>query len=139
MATSWSLAGQSLKLNTAQDMEPHLVALRVQADAVQEVILSGNTIGVGAAQALAAVLSTCHSLRVSPLQPTTHCSNARSVWIVPTSSPAASSPRSRRPCPPCAMLSLDCLRWKRSTCRTTRSAAAPSCPWCPSSLPPTPP
>lgn len=61
---SFSLHGQGLKLNTRADIEPHLKALRELKD-VEEVHFGGNTLGVEASEALAEVLSTLKSLKVS--------------------------------------------------------------------------
>lgn len=60
---SFSLHGKGLKLNTRADIEPHLKALREMKD-VEEVHFGGNTLGVGASEALAEVLVTLKSLRV---------------------------------------------------------------------------
>lgn len=63
MTTLFSIAGQSLKLNTAQDIESHISALRSN-DNVEEVRFNGNTLGVEACQELAKVLETKKSLKV---------------------------------------------------------------------------
>jgi Ran GTPase-activating protein 1 len=57
----FSLAGKSLKLDTAEDIAPHIQPLQL-LESVQSVDLSGNTLGVGASEALAKVLSTKKSL-----------------------------------------------------------------------------
>ncbi|KAE9971167.1 hypothetical protein BLS_004594 [Venturia inaequalis] len=64
MASSkiFSLEGKSLKLSTAADIEPHLQALKDSPE-VEEVILVGNTLGVGACEALADVLKTKKTLK----------------------------------------------------------------------------
>jgi Ran GTPase-activating protein 1 len=67
MATSkkiFSLEGKSLKLDTAADLEPHIVSLRSMSD-VEEVRFLGNTLGVEACKALGEVLETKKSLQVS--------------------------------------------------------------------------
>lgn len=66
MASSkvFSLEGQGLKLDTAADIEPHLKALKEMED-VEEVRLLGNSLGIGASEALAKVLETKKSLQVS--------------------------------------------------------------------------
>ena len=66
MATSkiWSLEGKGLKLDTAEDMEQHIKELRENED-VEEVRLLGNTLGIGASEALAKVLETKKKLQVS--------------------------------------------------------------------------
>lgn len=51
-------------MNTRADIEPHLKALRELKD-VEEVHFGGNTLGVEASEALAEVLSTLKSLKVS--------------------------------------------------------------------------
>lgn len=58
----FSLEGKSLKLGTAADMKPHLQALQDKPE-VEEVILVGNTLGVGACEALADVLKAKKTLR----------------------------------------------------------------------------
>lgn len=62
----FSLEGQSLKLTTAEDMEPHLQALR-DNDAVEQIRLLGNTLGIGASEALAKVLQSKQTLQVANL------------------------------------------------------------------------
>lgn len=67
MATSekvFSLEGKGLKLDTAEDLEPHLADLKAMDD-VEEVRILGNTLGVGACKRLGEVLSTKKSLKVS--------------------------------------------------------------------------
>ncbi|KAI5370187.1 putative leucine-rich repeat domain superfamily [Septoria linicola] len=66
MANVWSIRGQALKLNTADDLEKHIGPLRDNAD-IEEVHLEGNTIGVEASQALAKVLQTKQKLRFANL------------------------------------------------------------------------
>jgi len=66
MATStklFSLEGQGLKLDTAEDIEPHVAALRAMDD-VEEVRLLGNSLGVGACKLLGEILATKKNLRV---------------------------------------------------------------------------
>lgn len=60
----FSLEGKGLKLDTAGDVEPHIKALRDNVD-VEEVHLQGNTLGIGASEALAKVLGTKKNLQVS--------------------------------------------------------------------------
>ncbi|KAL2180479.1 uncharacterized protein P884DRAFT_192603 [Thermothelomyces heterothallicus CBS 202.75] len=62
----FSLEGRGLKLDTAEDLEPHIADLRAMAD-VEEVHLLGNTLGVGACKLLGEVLATKKSLRVANL------------------------------------------------------------------------
>lgn len=59
----FSLEGKGLKLDTAEDVEPHIKELR-DTD-VEEVRLLGNTLGVGACKLLGEVLATKKSLQVS--------------------------------------------------------------------------
>jgi Ran GTPase-activating protein 1 len=60
----FSLEGKGLKLDTAADIEPHIKELKDMKD-VEEVRLLGNTLGIGASEALAKVLETKKSLQVS--------------------------------------------------------------------------
>lgn len=62
MATSLSLLGRGLKLDTRADIEPHLASF--DPTAIEEIHLGGNTIGVEAAQALAEFLGKTTKLRV---------------------------------------------------------------------------
>ncbi|ROW11552.1 hypothetical protein VMCG_01552 [Cytospora schulzeri] len=62
----FSLEGKSLKLDTAEDVEPHIKELRAMDD-VEEVRLLGNTLGVGACKLLGEVLATKTSLQVANL------------------------------------------------------------------------
>lgn len=66
----FSLQGKSLKLDTAEDIEPHIQALKDNED-VEEVRFLGNTLGIGASEALAKVLETKKKLQVPshPLRP----------------------------------------------------------------------
>ena len=57
----FSLAGKSLKLDTAEDIAPHIKPL-AELETVESVDFSGNTLGVGASEALAKVLATKKSL-----------------------------------------------------------------------------
>lgn len=68
MVTSkiFSLEGKGLKLDTAEDIEPHIQELRANDD-VEEVRLLGNTFGIGASEALAKVLETKKKLQVANL------------------------------------------------------------------------
>lgn len=60
----FSLEGRGLKLDTAEDLEPHIAELRAMDD-VEEVHMHGNTLGVGACKLLGEVLATKKTLRVS--------------------------------------------------------------------------
>ncbi|KAK4673122.1 Ran GAP Rna1 [Podospora pseudopauciseta] len=62
----FSLEGKGLKLDTAEDLEPHIAELRAMED-VEEVHLLGNTLGVGACKLLGEVLATKKTLRVANL------------------------------------------------------------------------
>jgi Ran GTPase-activating protein 1 len=59
----FSLEGKALKLDTAEDIEPHIKALR-ENDDVEEIKFLGNTLGIGASEALAKVLETKKKLQV---------------------------------------------------------------------------
>ncbi|KAI1022781.1 hypothetical protein LB503_000887 [Fusarium chuoi] len=59
----FSLEGKGLKLDTAEDLEPHIAPLR-SVD-VEEVRILGNTLGVGACKLLGEVLATKKNLRVA--------------------------------------------------------------------------
>jgi len=59
----FSLEGKGLKLDTAQDIEPHIKDLKENND-IEEVRLLGNTLGIGASEALAKVLETKKKLQV---------------------------------------------------------------------------
>ena len=61
----FSLEGKGLKLDTAQDIEPHIAPL-IAMDDVEEVRFLGNTLGVGACERLGEVLATKKTLKVSP-------------------------------------------------------------------------
>ncbi|KAF2636728.1 ran GTPase activating protein 1 [Massarina eburnea CBS 473.64] len=60
----FSLEGKGLKLTTAEDIEPHIKDLKENAD-VEEVKFLGNTLGIGASEALAKVLETKKKLQVA--------------------------------------------------------------------------
>lgn len=60
----FSLVGQGLKLDSKADIQPHLDKLEQIAD-LEEIHLGGNTLGVEACQALANVLKTKKTLKVS--------------------------------------------------------------------------
>ncbi|RMZ02420.1 hypothetical protein D0862_06044 [Hortaea werneckii] len=62
----FSLKGQALKLDTAADLEKHIGDFRDASD-VEEFHLEGNTIGVEASKALAAILSTKTALKYANL------------------------------------------------------------------------
>ncbi|KAI0064094.1 RNI-like protein [Artomyces pyxidatus] len=60
---SFSLAGQGLKLNTREDIEPYIKS--IDPTTLEEIHLGGNTIGVEAAQALAEVLHKAEKIRIA--------------------------------------------------------------------------
>ena len=60
----FSLANQSLKLDSADDITPHLAPL-VDSSSVHEIRLGGNTLGAPACEHLAGVLQTKKTLRVA--------------------------------------------------------------------------
>ena len=62
----FSLSGQSLKLDTAEQIEPHLKPL-IASDTVTEIHLGGNTLGVPACETLASVLKTKSTLQTAKL------------------------------------------------------------------------
>ncbi|KAK4150740.1 hypothetical protein C8A00DRAFT_17775 [Chaetomidium leptoderma] len=62
----FSLEGRGLKLDTAEDLEPHITGLRAMGD-VEEVRILGNTLGVGACKLLGEVLATKKTLRIANL------------------------------------------------------------------------
>lgn len=63
MTTVFSLHGRGLSLNSREDVEPLLAD--VDPTLIEEIHLGGNTIGVGAAQAIADFLSKTKVLKVS--------------------------------------------------------------------------
>jgi Ran GTPase-activating protein 1 len=60
----FSLEGKGLKLDTAEDIAPHIQPLKRSAD-VTEVRFLGNTLGIGASEALAEVLASKTTLEVA--------------------------------------------------------------------------
>lgn len=64
--TVFSLEGQGLKLDTAADIEPHIKPLH-DATNIVEVRLLGNTLGVGASEALAKALESQRHLEIANL------------------------------------------------------------------------
>ncbi|CAN6602208.1 ran GTPase-activating protein 1 [Trichomonascus vanleenenianus] len=67
MATTFSLNGKGLKLDTAEDIKPHLEELVKSADSVTEINLAGNTYGVEASKELARVARTLKNLETADL------------------------------------------------------------------------
>lgn len=64
--TIFTLSTNSLKLDTTDDIKPHLAAL-VESTNVTEIRLGGNTLGPGACEHLASILSSKPSLRTANL------------------------------------------------------------------------
>ncbi|KAM0715119.1 hypothetical protein Q7P37_009584 [Cladosporium fusiforme] len=58
----FSLRGRALKLDTAEDLAPHIQALKDSTD-LEEVHLEGNTLGVSACEHLASILATKPTLQ----------------------------------------------------------------------------
>ena len=58
----FSLQGKGLKLDTGADIEPYL--RDVDPTKIEEIHLGGNTLGVGAAEALAEFLTRTEALKV---------------------------------------------------------------------------
>jgi hypothetical protein len=101
MSSLLSIHGQGLKLNTRADIE--LILRDANPALVEEVHFGGNTIGVEAAEALAEFLKQTKILKVlNPIHSVVAYSCSSRSPTLPTSSPAGSSPRSRRRCPPSA-------------------------------------
>ena len=59
----FTLEGKGLKLNTGDDIEPHIKDLNDSND-YEEIRLQGNTIGVDASKALSSVLEKQKKLKV---------------------------------------------------------------------------
>jgi Ran GTPase-activating protein 1 len=59
----FSILGKNIKANTAADLEPFLSELR-EAEDVEEVHFGGNSLGVEACEAIAAVLKEKKHLKV---------------------------------------------------------------------------
>ena len=62
----FSLTGQSLKLDTASDIDPHLNPL-IASDTITEIHLGGNTLGAPACSRLASVLKSKTTLHTAKL------------------------------------------------------------------------
>lgn len=58
----FSLRGRALKLDTAEDLAPHIQPL-LDSSALEEVHLEGNTLGVSACERLASILATKTTLK----------------------------------------------------------------------------
>lgn len=61
--TSFSILGKNIKANSKADLEPYLSELAGATD-VEEVHFGGNSLGVEACEAIAAVLKEKKSLKV---------------------------------------------------------------------------
>jgi hypothetical protein len=127
----FSLEGKGLKLDTAEDIEPHIKELR-ENDEVEEVLLLGNTLGIGASEALAKVLETKKKLQVSPFCtitfPLSYAQKVASdskyrLQTSPTSSLPASSPKSHLPSRTSSPRSSRCPTYAPSTSPTMPSAS----------------
>lgn len=62
---NYSIEGLGLKLNTREDIEPYLNQIEPNISQLEEIHLCGNTIGVGAALALAEVLDRASKIKVA--------------------------------------------------------------------------
>ena len=62
----FNILGKGLKLNSKEDISPYLAELE-KIEPLHEIHLGGNTLGVGACQALADVLKTKKTLRVADM------------------------------------------------------------------------
>lgn len=77
----FSLEGKGLKLDTAEDIEPHIAELKAMDD-VEEILILGNTLGVGACKRLGEILSSkkslhvCYDLPPSPFPRSSHAQHA---------------------------------------------------------------
>jgi hypothetical protein len=79
--TVFSIEGKGLKLNTAEDVQPFVDTI-LQMDDLQEIRLSGNTIGVEAGKALASALQSRKNIKVNHLFPSQPrpCSHHLFYW-----------------------------------------------------------
>ena len=66
-AKVFSLEGRGLRLDSATDIEPHIQPLKEENAEVEEVRFPGNTLGIDACKALAAVLERKKTLKVFTL------------------------------------------------------------------------
>jgi Ran GTPase-activating protein 1 len=66
MATTFSIAGKGLKLDTKEDLEKHIQPL-LESNTVTHIDLSGNTFGVPACETLAPILKSKSSLEFADL------------------------------------------------------------------------
>jgi Ran GTPase-activating protein 1 len=62
----FSILGKGIKANSAADLEPYLTELKEMED-VEEVHFGANSLGVEACQAIADILKTKKSLKVSSI------------------------------------------------------------------------
>lgn len=63
----FSIHGKGLKLTTREDAEPYVKALKEMGEEVNRIHLGGNTLGIEACKALAAVIATKNKLEVRRL------------------------------------------------------------------------
>ncbi|CAG8615001.1 5715_t:CDS:2, partial [Dentiscutata heterogama] len=61
--TIFTIAGKGLKLNTAEDVQEYVNSI-LELKNLEEVVLSGNTFGVEAAQAIAMTIKKKDSLKI---------------------------------------------------------------------------
>lgn len=69
-SSTFTLKGQSLKCDTAEEISVHLEALKSD-DQVTKVVVGGNTFGIGACEELGKVLKEKEHLVVSKVKPGT--------------------------------------------------------------------
>ena len=60
----FSLEGKQLKLTTAEEIAPHIEALKSDNDTIERIDLNGNTLGIEACKALAEVIKDRKNLKV---------------------------------------------------------------------------
>jgi hypothetical protein len=131
-AKIFSIEGKGLKLTTAEDIEPHIQDLKSNND-VEEIKFLGNTLGIGASEALAKVLESKKNLQVyfQPRSPAMRHQRERVTDTIPrsqtspTSSPHVSSLRSHPRCPTSSPPSLPYQISTLSISPTTHSASTP--------------
>ena len=124
-AKIFSIEGKGLKLTTAEDIEPHIQDLKSN-DSVEEIKFLGNTLGIGASEALAKVLESKKNLQVyfpslDLLPVVWKYSHDVRLPTLPTSLLRVSSLRSRLRCRICLLLFLRYRTYTPSTFPTTPS------------------
>src|SRR4051794_28878403 len=78
-STTFSLAGQGLKIDSADDVRQHMEALATMSN-FEHIDLSGNTFGIPACEALAPLLSSQSSLQSIDLH---DIFTSRKEWEIP--------------------------------------------------------